>query len=108
METPLRVPKLSLKLMEVVPNDFVIFRVDQTNPNSEYYLFVGYAHIRLYSKTSMNEMNLCPESCVFFNSSVNSTWMKVVAKAYSYNKDMMQYHGEFKYNGVAEVIIDKR
>jgi hypothetical protein len=81
METPLRVPKLSLKLMEVVPNDFVIFRVDQTNPNSEYYLFVGYAHIRLYSKTSMNEMNLCPESCVFFNSSVNSTWMKVVAKA---------------------------
>jgi hypothetical protein len=107
METSKRVSQLRLRMMDSVPEDFVIFRADDVTASSNYHLFTSTQVVRLIPLNSMDSLNNCKDTCVFFNGTIGSAWIKLVAKPYTYNRDFGQFRGSFKYNGVAQVIIDR-
>jgi hypothetical protein len=92
-----------VRLLEVEPGDFLIFKVENVNSDSKYYLRISnYNHAPLDVSISMDQLNASPFSSVYVDLSLKSAWIKLVSGLYEYNAAFDLYRSKFKYNGVAE------
>jgi hypothetical protein len=105
METPRPVPSIFFRLMDVIPGDWTIYRVDSVTLASRYILYTDNPPVQLFPMNSLNAFYQNRASCVYYNQSTNSALIKIVAGKYSYYTFFGTYRSNFKYNGFAQMQV---
>jgi hypothetical protein len=97
-------PWYGMRLMDVLPGDWVIYRSDLITANSVFTMRNPQGTwVSIPSCGSWSGLLASTSTCVYTDLAVGSAWTKIVSGAYPFAADFGIHRAQMKYNGVAEI-----
>jgi hypothetical protein len=107
-ETIRHVPGLTLYLLEVIPGEFIIFRVQNVTNSSRFTLRLNRnQRTSIPFLNSFAQVSLANVTSAFLNATSRTAWIKLVSSNYDYSSDFGSYRSQFRYNGTVQVEINR-